>query len=95
MIRVRTQTTNLKTGEVTESWAMFDEAEQAANDLRLRAEAVRQERSLRLRECDWTQAADVPLSADQRTAWATYRQALRDVTKQPGFPDAIIWPEAP
>ena len=53
------------------------------------------ERAMRLRECDWTQAADVPMSADQRTAWATYRQALRDVTKQAGFPDAIVWPEAP
>jgi hypothetical protein len=27
-----------------------------------------------------------------KAQWATYRQALRDLTDQPGFPDQINWP---
>jgi hypothetical protein len=41
---------------------------------------------------DWTQVADTPVD---RAAWATYRQALRDVPDQTGFPDAVAWPVAP
>jgi len=44
---------------------------------------------------DWTQIPNSPLTADQQTAWATYRQALRDITKQSGYPFNIIWPSAP
>jgi hypothetical protein len=44
---------------------------------------------------DWTQLADVPLSAEKKAEWATYRQALRDLTDQPGFPENINWPVAP
>lgn len=42
---------------------------------------------------DWTQLPDVPLATKQ--AWTTYRQALRDITDQPGYPDNIAWPETP
>jgi hypothetical protein len=48
-----------------------------------------------LAESDWTQLPDVPLSAEQKTAWATYRQQLRDITAQPGFPNNINWPQKP
>lgn len=41
---------------------------------------------------DWTQLADNNLD---KTAWAEYRQALRDITDQPGFPGNIVWPEPP
>jgi hypothetical protein len=41
---------------------------------------------------DWTQMPDAPVD---RQAWAAYRQALRDVTGQDGFPLNIIWPTAP
>ena len=44
---------------------------------------------------DWTQLPDSPLSGDARAAWAAYRQALRDISDQPGFPQVIDWPEAP
>jgi hypothetical protein len=49
-------------------------------------------RDQKLAECDWTQLPDAPVD---KVAWAVYRQALRDVTKQPGFPISINWPEAP
>jgi hypothetical protein len=48
-----------------------------------------------LTQCDWTQAMDSPLTAEQKAAWATYRQALRDITKQEGFPENVQWPSTP
>lgn len=56
------------------------------------ATVVRADRNKRLAACDWTQVADAPV--DQAT-WATYRQALRDITSQPGFPWEITWPVEP
>jgi hypothetical protein len=49
-------------------------------------------RNALLAESDYTQLADVPLTAEMKVQWATYRQQLRDITDQPGFPDAINWP---
>ena len=48
-----------------------------------------------LAESDWTTLADVPLSPQQKVDWAAYRQALRDITTQAGFPLDIQWPVAP
>ena len=42
---------------------------------------------------DWTQMPDVQLQ--NKTEWATYRQELRDITDQPGYPFNIVWPTAP
>lgn len=52
---------------------------------------VRSERNRKLAECDWTQLPDAPVDA---AVWATYRQALRDITLQTD-PYAIVWPEVP
>ena len=60
------------------------DAEQATN--------VRNTRTVMLKDSDWTQIAD---STADKTAWATYRQALRDITAQAGFPWTIDWPDAP
>jgi len=60
------------------------------------AESVRTQRGEKLKECDWTQVADALLDAPvDKAAWATYRQALRDVTAQAGFPWTIDWPTQP
>jgi len=59
--------------------------------LAARADKVRAERDRRLRESDWAALPDVP-AAD---AWLEYRQALRDVPQQSGFPDEVVWPEVP
>ena len=56
------------------------------------AKSVRDSRNTKLTECDWTQVADAPVD---KAAWATYRQALRDVTTQSGFPWEITWPTQP
>lgn len=44
---------------------------------------------------DWTQATDSPLSETQRAAWATYRQALRDLPSVYNGEGPIPWPVAP
>jgi hypothetical protein len=53
------------------------------------AASIRSSRTEKLKECDWTQVADAPVD---KAAWATYRQALRDVTQQAGFPWDVQWP---
>ena len=59
------------------------------------SDAVRQQRDSLISACDWTQIPDAPLTAAQRAAWVTYRQALRDVPTQAGFPATINWPIKP
>lgn len=66
-------------------------AYKAAKDAE-QAKSVRTTRGEKLKECDWTQVLDAPVD---QTAWAAYRQALRDVTAQEGFPWTIIWPTQP
>lgn len=56
------------------------------------ADIVRRERHEKLASSDWTQLSDAPVD---KNAWATYRQELRDITLQDGFPDNVIWPEKP
>tara|TARA_R110000824_G_scaffold56012_1_gene153745 strand:- start:229 stop:579 length:351 start_codon:yes stop_codon:yes gene_type:complete len=55
---------------------------------------VREARDNRLLKCDWTQLVDVPLTEAQKTAWQTYRTALRDITTQ-SDPFNINWPSPP
>ena len=54
--------------------------------------SVRDERDQLLLRCDWTQLPNSPVDA---AAWEVYRQALRDVPSQAGFPDDVAWPVKP
>ena len=72
--------------------AAADEAAYKARKDAERAAVVRQERSAKLKDCDWTQTADSPVNKE---VWATYRQSLRDVPSQEGFPWTITWPTQP
>jgi hypothetical protein len=56
------------------------------------AKRVREERTKLLSNTDWTQLVDAPVDA---SPWAIYRQALRDITSQSGFPHDVTWPEEP
>ncbi len=76
-------------GETTA--AEQEAAYKAARDAE-QAKSIRADRTKRLADSDWTQIAD---STANKQAWAAYRQALRDVTAQAGFPWTIVWPEAP
>lgn len=65
---------------------------QIDNENTQKAASVRNERTKKLTESDWTQLTDAPVNS---TSWATYRQALRDVTAQSGFPWEVTWPTQP
>jgi hypothetical protein len=51
-------------------------------------QVIRTQRNQMLKDTDWTQVADSPVD---KAAWATYRQALRDITTQ-ADPFNIVWP---
>jgi len=78
--------------DTPEATAAEQEATYKASKDADQAAAVRTERNSRLAACDWTQVADSPVD---KAAWATYRQSLRDITSQPGFPWEITWPTSP
>jgi hypothetical protein len=74
-------------------WTVTDlSAEELAAKSNEKAAGVRMQRDRLLAACDWTQVADAPVD---QAAWATYRQALRDITAQAGFPDNVTWPTKP
>ena len=74
------------------SVADLDADQCAAKDAE-QAKAVRDDSNKRLSDCDWTQLPDNPLA--NKADWATYRQQLRDVTSQTGFPWEVTWPTEP
>jgi hypothetical protein len=76
---------------VTTTASEHEAAYKASKDAE-QAKSVREQRGEKLADCDWTQVADSPVD---KTVWATYRQALRDITTQSGFPWTITWPDAP
>tara|TARA_Y100000022_G_scaffold130846_1_gene113511 strand:- start:49 stop:462 length:414 start_codon:yes stop_codon:yes gene_type:complete len=57
--------------------------------------SIRSQRHTLLSDSDWTVMPDSPLTTDKKAEWATYRQALRDIPAQSGFPNDITWPTAP
>ena len=59
------------------------------------ANAVRSKRDALLSETDYLMASDYPISDEDREKVRVYRQALRDVPEQEGFPYTIVWPEKP
>jgi hypothetical protein len=64
------------------------------------AKSVRAERDRKLAECDWVTLKAIDASNDNLgiqlpQVWMTYRQALRDITAQAGFPWNVTWPDAP
>ena len=63
-----------------------------ADEISHLSDLVRSERNARLSECDWTQLSDAPLTEAEKQSWATYRQALRDITDQAEFPFNVQWP---
>ncbi len=79
-------------GVWTQNYIVTDlDADASAAKVGAQWTVIRAERNKLLVESDWTQLPDAPVDA---AAWATYRQALRDVTTQAN-PFAIVWPESP
>ena len=77
----------------TQTWTVEDlSAEDIAIATDAKAAEVRAGRNAKLAASDWTQIADAPVDS---VVWAAYRQALRDITSQPGFPWNVDFPEQP
>lgn len=76
----------------TSTWITASEwaATQAAQH---RLVTIRAQRNQLLARTDWTQGKDIPDAVSSK--WAIYRQQLRDITAQPGFPNTIEWPQQP
>ena len=70
-----------------------EEAEWNAGANDRKAAKVRTERNAKLAATDWTQSNDVPQAV--KDSYAPYRQALRDLPAQSGFPNEVVWPIAP
>jgi hypothetical protein len=86
--------------EVNGQWfthyiAVTPDADQKAAMDAAQGDVVRAERNSRLAACDWTQLIDSPLDPDGRGAWQLYRETLRMVPQQQGFPWTIEWPPQP
>jgi hypothetical protein len=64
-------------------------------NIELLKEVIIAQRSNLLFKSDWTQLPNGPLTQQQQEQWATYRQALRDITAQSGYPTNVIWPTKP
>lgn len=75
--------------EVQQGWT-FDGTTWAEPATANAAVQARAKRDALLRDSDWTQLPDAPVD---RAAWAAYRQALREVPLQPGFPASVTWPK--
>jgi hypothetical protein len=83
-------------GQWVMTWAVTPATpEQIAERTAAKSSDVRTDRNRRLADCDWTQLADSPLDADAKLAWALYREALRMVPQQAGFPWNVQWPPEP
>lgn len=67
------------------------EARQAIDSSK--ANSVRAARNTLLSQTDWTQAKDIP--DEVSSAWTSYRQALRDIPEQAGFPWDVSWTQKP
>lgn len=78
------------TAEEEVQWAA-DQAAWASGANDRKAAEVRKERNAKIAACDWRVLPDV-LNSD---VWKVYRQALRDIPAQPGFPDNVVWPVEP
>lgn len=99
MSRPLVQTYNASTGENIvremndEEFAVW-QADQSNSDVE-KAESVRRERDQKLAESDWRVIKSLESNQPQDFEWASYRQALRDVPSQAGFPWSVVWPQSP
>lgn len=91
--RERNKIPAIVNGQWVWGWTVIDKSqEEISADNEEKAMRVRYERNKRLDGTDWTQVADAPVD---KAAWATYRQALRDIPQQAGFPVTVDWPVKP
>jgi hypothetical protein len=80
-------------GEWYRTWVVSEAPDSiVAERTQAQAKRIRSERNKRIAQCDWTQLPDASVDV---AAWASYRQQLRDLPKQSGFPWLVTWPSEP
>jgi hypothetical protein len=80
----------------TVGWTVKDKTpEQIEADTDMKASQIRTERDERLAETDWVTIRATDTGEPVDPLWAAYRQSLRDITSQEGFPWTVTWPEKP
>lgn len=89
-------------GQSNQAWLKYKFSEKKWIDIRTdqqknfdKDKEIKSQRNLLLISSDWTQIPNNPLTQEQQEAWAVYRQELRDVTSQSGYPFNVIWPTSP
>ena len=83
-------------GAWRETWDIIDMSpEEIQFDIENKLGNILGSRRGLLTKTDWTQLPDSPLASEKKAEFATYRQAIRDLPTQPGYPDNITWPEMP
>lgn len=89
----------LVSGVWTLKWDIKDKTQTELDEAKANSQnEIREERLMLLEECDWTVLPDAPLSTDMVNKYKTYRQELRDITKQASFNNAepsVTWPSLP
>jgi len=90
MTQILTRDTPVKDGDGIwrQSWTVSNRPQADAEKL------IKHKRDLLLKDSDWiaVKAAETGVA---NTAWSTYRQALRDITSQEGYPYSVTWPTEP
>jgi len=81
-----TQYELLEEAEAEAWWQAHQPPEEKAAQIRSRRDAL-------ITQTDYLMMPDYPLAPGKRAALEAYRQALRDIPEQPGFPQAVVWPE--
>jgi hypothetical protein len=71
------------------SWTFIDQDQESS------WKYLRTIRNDKIAECDWTQLSDSPLSAQQKSDWASYRQQLRDIPQTYEKAQDVVWPQPP
>ena len=78
-------------------WVVVGETDELTNQPKTtsKSELEWEKAKLFLKDSDWAVLSDVPMTKQQKINWLEYRQALREIKLQAGFPDNINWPKKP
>ena len=83
-------------GKWKQTWIVVEvDSEEIERRYQAQSILIRSRRNSALDGTDYTQMPDYPGSESERNFWVSFRQSLRDIPSQPGFPWQVEWPEIP
>lgn len=78
------------------NFCVFDySSKQWVDNIDLSKQQISIKRNALLFQSDWTQIPNNPLTSEKQQQWADYRQQLRDIPTQSGYPFNVVWPTQP